>query len=453
MDDEGREPQRIEIELTTHDAARTASGARRPGRRPGGGEVVSAGPANDDESGLLGTERGRLVVVGAGAAVIALLIGVLVGRIGSGEVESSDAAVTTADVTTTTGSSDDRDTLPRAPGNLTSTTRPQRTTTTTVVGDELLTGSIVISPAMQREKAEIIAVTRQGVLTRIDAITGATVSTQTDARFGQAFVAAGDGWVLVPDDRGGFTSISDDGSRTTVNLGGWWPPLTSDATVVWKAEFDQSSGQPTRLVEVMFDGTETGAVIELDGYYPQMVDPLGGVVVQASGGYYVVTPDSQSRVTTGQLQALGERRALVHECDAQLECGHFVIDRDSGARRQLEIDTPSAEPLQFGGIGWWSITDPLSPDEDALIVVSWDNRGQALGVIDLETGSYVELDRFETEPQAAWGPGGRYLYWIDNGNIMVFDRSSGTSVPFSEDLDNVVAVAVRSFARTTDAEG
>lgn len=447
--DEGHEPERIEIELTPHDPEGSAARARRA-------RVVSAdGDASVTEAGEPGgpgwfaTERGRLLGVGAGAALVALIVGVLVGRLGAGGVESSGEAVTTTVVaTSTTTTTGNRDTLPRAPDVLSpTTTRPDRTTTTTtpVSADGWTEGSVVVNPEFEAEQVEVVALVGQGVLVRIDATTGATSSTQTDAGFGQPYVSAGDGWVLVPDDRGGFESVADDGARTALDLGGWWPALTSGAAA-WRAEFDQGLGGLTRLVQVSFDGTETGEVIDVDGFYPVAVDPLGGVVVQASGGYYVVAPDSRERLTTGMLHALGVGTALVHECDDQLECGYFVIDRSSGARDPLGIDAQESENLEFGGFGWWSLGSPMSPTEDALVVITFGAQGPALGVLDLTTGSYTELRRFENEPQAAWSPSGRYLYWVDGGTIMVFDRSTGESVPFSDDLDRVVALDVRPLA-------
>ncbi|MDW3214005.1 MAG: hypothetical protein R8G01_08430 [Ilumatobacteraceae bacterium] len=453
--DEGHESERIEIELTSHDPAGAAARARRMRSVPVGGEGDATDPGETGvpvEPGFLGTERGRLVTVGAVAAMIALLVGVLLGRIGSGEVESSggDGAVTTDEVTTdeattTTRPASTGDTLPRAPTVLApTTTRPVRTTTTTIGVDDLVAGSVAINPGVAREKIEIVAMTGSGVLVRIDAITGATHSTGTGAGFGQPFVTVSADGVIVPDDRGGFVFIADDGSRTSVDLGGWWPPLTSTSTV-WRAEIDQGTGQVTGLVEVSFDGIETGAVIDVDGYYPQAIDPLGGVIVQAPGGFYAVRPDARERVTDGMLLALGERTAVVHECDVRLDCGYFVVDRASGTRERLALDPDSVERIEFGGFGWWSLGAPLSPDEDALVVVTFGDRGPAMGVLDLTTGSYVELGRFENEPHAAWGPGGRHLYWLEAGRIMVFDRSTGESVPFSDDLDRVVALDIRPF--------
>jgi hypothetical protein len=229
--------------------------------------------------------------------------------------------------------------------------------------------------------------------------------------------------------------------------------LTSDGAAVWRAEYDQPSGQPSHLVETSLDGVETGAVIELDGLYPQMVDPLGGVVVQAPGGYYSLTPDSRTRVTVGQLHALGRRRALAQECDAQLECGVFVIDRASGDRERLQLDAELEDQLQSAGVAWWAFARPLSPDEEALVVITFGNAGPLMGVLDLSTGSYAALGGFENEPQAAWGPGSRYLYWLEGDRIMVFDRSTGESVPFSEGLDSVAAVTVRAFVGSADQSG
>ena len=453
--DEGHEPERIEIELTSHAPAVAAS--RRTRSWPNGDDtaVTEAGAHGEPgEPGPLGTERGRLVAVGASAAVVALVVGVLVGRMGSGGIESSDAASTTAVATTTTSAPGNRDTLPPAPEVLTpTTTRPDRTTTTTVSGDGWVEGSIVVNPGFAPEPVEIVATTGPGVVVRIDALTGATLSTQTDAGFGQQpFVSASEGWILVSDGRGGFVSLADDGSRVSLDLGGWFPPLTSEAAV-WRAEFAQGTGELTRLFEVSFDGVETGAVIDVDGFYPQASDPRGGVVVNASGGYYVVAPDSRERLTVGMLHAIGERTALVHECDDHLECGYFVINRDSGVREQLDIDPQQLRNLEFGGFGWWGLGSPMSPEEDALVMISYGIQGPAMGVLDLTTGSYTELRRFDNEPQAAWGPSGRYLYWVDAGMIMVFDRSTGESVPFSDEVDRVVALDIRPLAVTIDDDG
>lgn len=452
--DEGHEPERIEIELTSHEPA-----TRRTARVPYGATVDSTDPDELGGPGLLGTERGRLVAVGAAVAVIALTVGVLMGRLGSGDVATSDDTATTNRATTTTDPERDSDTLPRAPAVLApTTTRPERTTTTTIDPEQVVEGSITINPVLTPEKVELIALTRRGALIRIDSITGATRSTTlgspSPSLFSeQSFVSAGDGWILagISDDRGGeITAILDDGSRSTVDLAESWPPLTTDGPGLWRAEVDQPTGLPSHLVGLSLDGSETGEVIELDGYPPQIIDPLGGVVVQAPGGYYALTPESRTRITVGHLHALGRRRAVVRECDARLECGFFVIDRDSGAREPLQIAAELETQLGWPGLGWWGFGNPLSPDEDAMVAARLDNAGPSIGVLDLSTGSYTELGRIGNAPQAAWGPAGRYLYWLDDGRIMVFDRSTGESVPFSDDFDAVSAVTVRSFAGSAD---
>ena len=49
-------------------------------------------------------------------------------------------------------------------------------------------------------------------------------------------------------------------------------------------------------------------------------DGLGGLVVDGAGGVFVATADARSRLTTGDLLALGRNHALVRECDEQLTC-------------------------------------------------------------------------------------------------------------------------------------
>jgi hypothetical protein len=448
--DQGHEPERIEIELTSHDPA-GAGRARRVRAGSADDDLATTEPGKVGEPGLLGSERGRLIAVGAAAAVIALLIGVLVGRMGSGDVESSDAASsTTAEATTTTRPAENRDTLPRAPEILTpTTTRPQPATTTTVDPEQLITGTISIDPAVPPDDVEVVVLNGEGDVVRIDVASGATVSTRVEgSQLGPPFVDAGKGWVLVHsfDETGSWTVIFDDGSRSSVDLGSWFPSLTSNGgSSFWRLEIDRASGAPTHLVEVAVDGSETGAVLDLDGFYPQLTDPLGGVVVQAPGGYYLMRPDVRTRFTSGQLIALGERRALVNECDEQLVCGYFVVDRTTGARTQLALD-PALGDLAAIEIGsWWSLRDPMSPDENALLIVSYDQQSgfQTHGVLDLTTGEHTEIGALLDAPQMVWSPGGRSVYWLDVGRLMVFDPSTGESVLFSDDLDTLTALTVR----------
>lgn len=466
--DEGNEPERIEIELTSHEPAGAAARARRLRSEAADGHtgIVATGDVDggdDGDAGPLATERGRLLAVGVGAAVVALLIGVVVGRMGSGEVESSDAVSTTEEPTTTTSMPGDNDTLPRAPDiQPPPTTRPPATTTnpttTTIHVEGWVERPIVVAPEVASEQDEVVALTTDGQVVRIDVATGTVAGNRVvaDGRLsgfgGPALVYAGTDWVLVPtfDGEAHAVMVFDDGMRSSVDLGGWTPMMV-DATgdTFWRPRIDRSNGEISAMVEVMVDGTETGVEVDLGGRYPMAADPLGGFVVAAPGGTYTVGAEATTRLTDGRLIATGSRLLVVEECTEQLVCGYFAVDRATGERAVIPLD-PSLEdsaPIEAGG--WWSVRSPLSPEEDALIVVRWGQGGgggQTLGVVDLTTGEYTDIGGVFDTPQAAWSTDGGRVYWLDEGALMVFDRATGESVLLSPDLDAFAALAVRPSA-------
>jgi hypothetical protein len=466
--DEGHEPERIEIELTSHDPAGAAARARRLQSESVDGDagIVAAGEVADgDEPGWLGTERGRLLTVGGVAALIALVVGVLVGRMGSDGVQTSDAP-TTEEATTTTTMPGNNDTLPPAPDiQAPPTTRATVAITTTTVidtdADIEVVEPIAVDPAVPSDPVEVVALTPDGELVRIDIANGIATRSQVvpGGRFNAfgapAGVHAGTGWILVPALGPDGTSIVifDDGSRSTLELGGWFPVLVgADGGTVWRVDPDRVTGDLTWVTEIAFDGSETGVAIDVGGHYPQMADPLGGVVVEAPGGYYSVGVEATTRLTDGRLIAVGERRLVVEECDDQLTCGVFVVDRATGDRTPLALDPAlgDAAPIEFGAS--WTIRQPLSPDEDALLIVRWDTSGsggQTLGVVDLTTGGYTEIGSVFDLPQAAWSPDGERVFWLDARYIKVFDRATGESVLLSPGLDAFAALAVRPSAGAT----
>ena len=73
-----------------------------------------------------------------------------------------------------------------------------------------------------------------------------------------------------------------------------------------------------------------------------------------------------------------------------------------------------------------------------------DGSGQqSLGVIDLTTGGYEPIGGFVDTPAMAWAPDGRSVYWLDRGRLTVFDRSTGVSTLFSDDLGTIIGFTLR----------
>jgi hypothetical protein len=184
-----------------------------------------------------------------------------------------------------------------------------------------------------------------------------------------------------------------------------------------------------------------------------MADPLGGVVVQAPGGYFVLTPDGATRFTTGTLVALGRDRALVRECDELLACGYSVVDRATGLRTPLPLDPAIGDRVELE-LGWWSFRDPIDPTGEAVLVSFWDQSGsgrQRFGVLDLTTGGFRGIDEAGANPSLEWAPDGRHLYWLDTrSRLSVFDLDTGESVLFSDDLGMLNAFALRPVSPSFD---
>ena len=77
-------------------------------------------------------------------------------------------------------------------------------------------------------------------------------------------------------------------------------------------------------------------------------DPAGGGVVQVSGGVFQVEADGPTRITRGTLVAIGADRALVHECDEDLTCDYFLVDRSNSSRTPLVLSESLGEqPVLF----------------------------------------------------------------------------------------------------------
>jgi hypothetical protein len=456
--DEGREPERIEIELTSHEPARPS---KRGASTAAGGSSVASG---ETASGVLETERGRLIAVAAFIGVLALLIGVLVGRAGSdGDVATADSAATTTTVrprssTTASGASDPLPTVrtidtppPTAPPVATAPGVDQ-------VGPTM--GVIAVAPEFTGLGVEIIGLTVGGDVIQVDPATGSTVTHyELGTPFGPPVVFAGPGWILVPTvssgDQSGAVVLADDGTRSFIDTGRSWPfAVSGDGSGrFWLPVESAEAPGGIRLVEMSIAGEATGSELALTAY-PSFLDPLGGVVVDAAGGSYRITVDGASRLTSGRLLAIGRSRVFVEECDETLVCGHYVVERSSGVRRRIEVDPAVSRLLASSMMVPVSSANALNDAEDGLLVAFWDQSdgGQRTGVLDLDTGDFTEFPDLSVYanglPNVVWGPGGEQVFWLDStAHLQVLDLVTGVSVRFSEDLGQLNGFALRPVAR------
>lgn len=463
--DEQREPERIEIELTSHEPSRGPRRSDRAGGGDGDGPVVTT--VGEPSVGVLETERGRLIAATALIGVVALLVGVLLGRAGSeGDVATADGAATSTTVRerASTTVSDDSEVLPPVRPVVTPPTTTRPAVTATPIGEPDPTeetepiapvkGVIAIDPELSDLGVEVIGLTLGGQVVRVDPATGNTVTYDVAQSSGPSLIFAGPDWVFVPTvpfgARPGAVVLADDGTSTLIETGGSWPFVMSDdgSGRFWIIDEPAATSNGLRLYELSLDGEPTGSELTLSNY-PLFVDPLGGFVVDAPGGSYRVTPEGAERLSSGRVLAAGRTRLLVEECDEFLDCGYAVVDREDGERTTVDPAEEIGDRQTLDAIGYWVTDNAFNVEEDRLLVTFWDGLGdrrQHSGVLDLETGAFADFAdlRGDGNLTVRWAPDGRSLLWLNSiGVLSVLDIETGESQRLSEDLGQLGAFALR----------
>ena len=108
-------------------------------------------------------------------------------------------------------------------------------------------------------------------------------------------------------------------------------------------------------------------------------DGRHGLILSAAGGYYDITPHGSRRLTRGQLLAVGPTAILTADCDAQLRCSRYVIDRGTGDQRRI-----GRAPINNNTYGNGTISD----NGRYAALWRWTRTGPAeLTILNLETGN------------------------------------------------------------------
>lgn len=277
---------------------------------------------------------------------------------------------------------------------------------------------------------EIVGLGRDGEIHRIGIDAGPIVSAPVLP------LASGAPAVLVPD-ADGVTIISldnvpsvrfDDADGATSYLkssrpGGslipatantmWEPiPTTDDDQRVVLALVD-ALGQPLGPV---IDVGDEGTVTAIGG------DGLGAVIVKSDvGGIFALTADTVEQITDGEILAIGPGTAYVRECDDQLTCGVFRVDRVTGERQRIEIDELSgagADEAAGGPLG-----QNVSPDGDVVLVRA-AGYGTAWAMVETTTGARVPIPGVAAASPIVWTPDSRYALFLSGDVLRVYDRDA-----------------------------
>lgn len=360
-----------------------------------------------------GSQRRHLVVTAAAVSALALGIGWMLGRGGSG----TGVAVPTTAVAATglTGS-----TVPTVDRNVGgSTTTGVHGWTLASAGVDDRTAALGIS---------VIGV-RPGLVFELNTGTGVLAELEVGARYAQPpHIDAGNNWFLVRRDDLSFSQLfRRDDDPVPIRTG-----YASEVFLVpgtdrfWRVITPVESGRPAHVVQLDHEGRETGLAFDFDGPGRAVgSDPAGGVIVVAPGGSYHAGLDGSQRLTTGDIVAISATEALITECSDNLTtCGLVVLDRTSGATRPLEpvlpVGNPDTQIYDSGAsYGFPALLSAISPDGRYAPVVINGSRLR-FGVIDLTTGDFFPLG---LTPQSGlwWAPGGRYVMYLFNTRLMMYD--------------------------------
>lgn len=168
-------------------------------------------------------------------------------------------------------------------------------------------------------------------------------------------------------------------------------------------------------------------------------DGRRGLILSAAGGYYDMTDDGPRRLTRGQLVAVGQTVVLTAECDAELRCARYLVNRDTGQRRRI-----GAAPVNLNAYGngtisdngryaalWhWSRTEPLE-----------------LSIQDLHNGTTMTRAASSNGGNDAsslvWLPDGRLVTILDQ-HLVIYDPANGKITRPDLGLDDLQQLTLRT---------
>jgi hypothetical protein len=427
-----------------------------------------------------------LLLTGAAVSIGSLAIGWMMGG-GASNDEPATAPSTTAAATATTTSgstvTDRTSTTTNSPvspaSSVPAETAPAapairsdvdgRSAAATVAWASIPSGTpieLALPNELQGLPYEIAAVDGSGAAFRID-LASATVR-RYPGRIGQpsALAFANDGQLLRYNrwDSSGRTLVALDGTTTLLPLPGSGQVGIDGAGTLWSIDFEGSPFGDARQFDQY--GNPIGEPFPMPTSGGIMFDPAGGlIVIDASGAYELDDDGAAQRFADGDIIAIGAATAIVRECDVDLSCSSFVVDRSSGGRRPISLDEIVAAgppPTDAVGVTTSAILPPYG----------WFSQGAAatitgnVALLPLqevsETGNYlresfalINIDEDRMIGRAASGyPGpamtadGSWVFSVDPTiGIVATDTSTGATHAIDLDhRDGFYALAVRSPA-------
>lgn len=455
---------RIEIELVEHEPT------RRRGRREFDPTPAPPDPppAADEPSVAEPPPRNRMFAIAAGVGAAGLLVGWLAGSAGGDD--GVGAAPTRSDAvaapTTPTSFADDPALVEPDEPVLSGPPTTRRRATTTTQPQVVLESLTDLDPRLHGQPYEIVSISAGGDLLYIDLASG-TVTTVDRRDLGQVdLIFAGDGWVAVPRASANAIAVFHDGDPDPAivdEVDAWSILHINGAATLWIPDDEVLSGFGGSMFEVDAHGEPTGAAVSVPSQ-PLALDPTGAFLVRAPGGIYATSAAGTSRVTSGTLIAHGATHALVYECDEQLTCETLIVDRATGARRDL----PGLSPNRgFDALGWWSAsaTPTISPDGRWAVIVApvfapafnrtggMELAGWSVSALDLADGTSTPLDVAVDWPSGVhWTADSRFAFFVGSDGLVAYDAQTGEVLPIDSPEISIAPHATAIAVRPSDGD-
>lgn len=486
-DRRGSPNERIEVELTTIEPRAARAPPQSMPSVPSATASSRTSRDRPEQTVLHGTSR-SLVLTSAAVSIGSLVIGWMMGS-GSNDGSPAAAPVTTSAATPTTeritdtiappaGTAPSEPSAPSASNVSPQTASLQndpvvrsdveRGSAASTVSWAAVPSATPIDLALPEElrglQYEIAVVDGSGAAYRIDL--ASAVVRRYPGRIGQpsALAFVNDGQLLRYNrwDSSGRTLVAIDGTTTMLSLPGSGQVGIDGTGTVWSIDFEGSPFGDARRFDQY--ANPIGESFPMPSSGGVMFDPAGGlIVIDASGAYELDDDGSATRLVAGDIIALGATTAVVRECDGNLSCSSFVVDRATGTRRPIalaEIVASGPPPADAVGATTSAILPPygwLSHGAGATITGS-------IALLPLqevsETGNYlnesfalinIDVDRMIARaptgyPAPAMTADGSWVFSIDpTTGIVATNTATGVAHAIELDhRDGFSALAVRS---------
>lgn len=464
---DGDVPEPVEIDLIPH-APPPGRGARR-GRGTARAKTPEPDPdGHSEQHAEPRSDRSRLVM--AVAVSLALVLGWVLGRATTGGTgpASDDASVTEGVTTVATplatlpivGEEIDGADFEEEPAEEPSrppvgpdsrpASRPD-SEPTSQPDSQPTSQPIAVDARLAGVPVRLVGVELGGHLVEVDLASGTLTDFWVDP-----LVADGNPLVIGPDwvavtSNGRARVIRSDGTDTPVDVGDHWRLLNVPGTeLFWRTSFGGTSAPGGAFELVDLDGEPVGPTIELPaGSWPALVDPVsGGIVVVAAGNSYAVTPDAVRQLATGDIVGITDAILVTYDCDEALVCSLYRVDRTTGEVVPVPPDRDLSERYHWGSMAGWGSTESasLSPDERWVTVIGSSWRSSVAGIVELETGRFVELSQLSSPPAVAWSPDGRWAFTLDERIVTAYDTFTGERFPVFTDVVQWIQLGARPLA-------